>query len=154
MAPWSRAVVLLGAVVAADQLTKALVRSAVTPGDEDAILPGVELVHVRNEGVAFGLLSGGKTVVVVVVALALLALALYFVTHSARPLAWLPTGLLMGGALGNIVDRVRDGAVTDFIKLPAWPAFNFADISITAGVLALLYVIERGDGPDGARDRA
>lgn len=154
MAPWSRAAVLLGAVVAADQLSKALVRSAVTPGDKDAILPGVELVHVRNEGVAFGLLSGGKTVVVVVVALALLALALYFVTHSARPLAWLPTGLLMGGALGNIVDRVRDGAVTDFIKLPAWPAFNFADISITAGVLALLYVIERGDGPDGARDRA
>jgi signal peptidase II len=154
MAPWSRAAVLLGAVVAADQLTKALVRAGVTPGDEDGILPGVELVHVRNEGVAFGLLSGGKTVVVVVVALALLALALYFVTHSARPLAWLPTGLLMGGALGNIVDRVRDGAVTDFIKLPAWPAFNLADISITAGVLALLYVLEVGDGPDGARDRA
>jgi signal peptidase II len=154
MAPWSRAALLLGAVVAADQLTKALVRSGVTPGDEDPVLPGVELVHVRNEGVAFGLLSGGKTVVVVIVALALLALALYFVTHSSRPLAWLPTGLLMGGALGNIVDRVRDGAVTDFIKLPAWPAFNLADIAITAGVLALLYVIETQNSPDGARDRA
>jgi signal peptidase II len=51
--------------------------------------------------------------------------------------------MLLGGALGNIVDRIRDGAVTDFIKLPAWPAFNVADMSITFGVLVLLYVIER-----------
>jgi signal peptidase II len=55
---------------------------------------------------------------------------------------WLPTGLLLGGAAGNLIDRVRDGAVTDFIKLPHWPAFNVADIAITVGVLALLYVLE------------
>ena len=56
---------------------------------------------------------------------------------------WLPTGMLLGGALGNVIDRIRDGAVTDFIKLPGWPAFNVADISITCGVLVLLYVTER-----------
>jgi signal peptidase II len=51
--------------------------------------------------------------------------------------------MLLGGALGNVIDRIADGAVTDFIKLPAWPAFNVADVSITFGVLVLLYVTER-----------
>ena len=55
---------------------------------------------------------------------------------------WLPTGLLVGGAIGNIIDRLRDGAVTDFLKLPHWPAFNVADMAITFGVLALFYVLE------------
>jgi len=88
---------------------------------------------------------------VVVVALAVVALVAYFATHLDKPLVWLPTGMLLGGALGNIIDRVRDGAVTDFIKLPAWPAFNVADMSITFGVLTLLYVIER-PGDAAARD--
>jgi len=98
---------------------------------------------VRNEGVAFNQLGGGGTIVAIVVGAALLALLAYFATHLYKPLVWLPTGMLLGGALGNIVDRIRDGAVTDFIKLPAWPAFNVADMSITFGVLVLLYVIER-----------
>ena len=72
-----------------------------------------------------------------------MALLVYFITHLDKPLVWLPTGMLLGGALGNVIDRIRDGAVTDFIKLPGWPAFNVADISITFGVLVLLYVTER-----------
>jgi signal peptidase II len=143
MAPWLRAVAVTAVVVALDQATKALVRSGVELGDRDGILPGVEIVHVRNEGVAFSRFSGGGTIVTVIVAAALLALLAYFVTHLHKPLVWLPTGMLLGGALGNIIDRVRDGAVTDFIKLPAWPAFNVADVSITFGVLVLLYVTER-----------
>ena len=55
---------------------------------------------------------------------------------------WLPTGLLVGGAIGNLIDRLSHGSVTDFIKLPFWPAFNVADMAITFGVLALLYVLE------------
>jgi signal peptidase II len=55
---------------------------------------------------------------------------------------WLACGLIVGGALGNLTDRVRAGLVTDFIKLPHWPAFNVADMSITFGVLALLWVLE------------
>ena len=150
MTPWLRAGLVLGSVLLADQVTKRLVQAGVERGSEDSVLPGVSIVHVRNHGVAFGALSGGRAVVVVaVVAVALVALAVFFVTHVQRPLAWLPTGLLMGGALGNIFDRLRDGAVTDFIKLPAWPAFNLADVAITLGVLALLYVIESG-GDDGA----
>jgi signal peptidase II len=143
MAPWLRAAAVTAVVIALDQATKALVRSGIEVGDRDGILPGVELVHVRNEGVAFSRFSGGGTIVTVIVAAALLALLAYFVTHLHKPLVWLPTGMLLGGALGNVIDRVRDGAVTDFIKLPAWPAFNVADVSITFGVLVLLYVTER-----------
>ena len=143
MGPWLRAAAVTAVVIALDQATKALVRASVAPGDRDAVFPGVDIVHVRNEGVAFNQLGGGGTIVAVVVGVALLALLAYFVTHLHKPLVWLPTGMLIGGALGNIIDRVRDGAVTDFIKLPAWPAFNVADTSITFGVLVLLYVIER-----------
>jgi signal peptidase II len=143
MAPWLRALAVMVVVVVLDQATKAAVRSGIAQGDSDAVFPGVELVHVRNEGVAFSRFSGGGTIVTIIVAAALVALVAYFATHLNKPLVWLPTGMLLGGALGNIIDRVRYGAVTDFIKLPAWPAFNVADISITFGVLVLLYVTER-----------
>jgi signal peptidase II len=140
---WARAALVMAAVIALDQATKALVRSSVAIGDRDGVFPGVEIVHVRNEGVAFSRFSGGGTVVAVIVGAALLALVAYFVSHLDKPLVWLPTGMLLGGALGNVIDRIRDGAVTDFIKLPGWPAFNVADVSITCGVLVLLYVTER-----------
>jgi signal peptidase II len=150
---WARAGLVLAIVVFVDQVTKALVRDGLAPGDQDPVLPAVKLVHVRNSGVAFGAFEGGGAIVVVLVAGALAALLFYFATHAERPWAWLPTGLLLGGALGNIIDRVRDGAVTDFVKLPGWPAFNVADMAITFGVLALLLVLERGDD-DEARGRA
>jgi signal peptidase II len=140
---WARAALVMVAVIALDQGTKALVRADVAIGDRDGVFPGVEIVHVRNEGVAFSRFSGGGTVVAIIVGAALLALVAYFVTHLDKPLVWLPTGMLLGGALGNVIDRLRDGAVTDFIKLPGWPAFNVADIAITFGVLVLLYVTER-----------
>ena len=140
---WARAALVMVAVIALDQGTKALVRANVAIGDRDGVFPGVEIVHVRNEGVAFSRFSGGGTIVAVIVGAALLALVAYFVTHLDKPLVWLPTGLLLGGALGNVIDRLRDGAVTDFIKLPGWPAFNVADVAITCGVLVLLYVTER-----------
>jgi signal peptidase II len=143
---WARAGLVLVVVLAADQLSKHLVRSGMRPGEEDPIFPALKLVNVRNEGVAFGIDPGSATLVIVLIALALLGLVLYFVRHSARPLMWLPVGLLVGGALGNIADRIRDGAVTDFLKLPAWPAFNLADVAITVGVLSLVYVLEKPDG--------
>lgn len=148
-----RAGLVLALVVGLDQLTKALVRGGIAVGEEDSVLPGVSLVHVRNTGVAFGAFSGGGLIVVALVAAALGALLFYFFTHLDKRLVWLPTGMLLGGSIGNIIDRVRDGAVTDFVKLPAWPAFNVADVSITFGVLVLLWVIEQQDGSGGA-DRA
>ena len=146
--PTLRAAMMAVAVVALDQATKALVRGSIARGDEDPIFPGVSLVNTRNRGVAFGLLENGGTIVAVVSAVALIALLVFFATHRSRPLAWLPTGLLLGGAFGNMIDRIREGSVTDFVKLPLWPAFNVADVAITFGVLALLYVLEgRDDEP-------
>jgi signal peptidase II len=133
-------------VVALDQATKALVRATIDQGERKDVVPGVELVHTRNTGVAFGALQGGGAIVTVVIALALVALLAYFATHVRRPLVWLPTGMLLGGAIGNVIDRVRSGAVTDFVQLPlGFPPFNVADMSITFGVLVLLLVLERND---------
>jgi signal peptidase II len=140
--PELRAAALAVGVVAADQATKALVRGSLERGDEDAIFPAVTLVNTRNRGVAFGLFDDGGLVVALVTGAALAALLAFFFVNRGRALAWLPTGLLLGGAVGNMIDRVREDAVTDFIKLPAWPAFNLADVAITFGVLSLVYVLE------------
>jgi signal peptidase II len=143
---WGRVALVAAGVVALDQATKALVRATVDQGDREAVFPGVEIVHTRNTGVAFGALAGGGAIVTVVIALALVALLGYFATHVRRPLVWLPTGMLLGGAIGNVIDRARDGAVTDFVQLPlGFPPFNVADMSITFGVLVLLYVIEHDE---------
>ncbi len=147
----ARAAAVAALVVAADQLTKAAVRASIERGEVVELFAGLGLVNVRNRGVAFGLFSGAGPWLALIVGVALLVLVATFVVHADVPLAWLPGGLLLGGALGNLVDRVREGAVTDFIDLPSWPAFNLADSSITVGVLALLYVME---GPPRRRREA
>jgi signal peptidase II len=136
-------------VVAVDQLTKALVRDGMTLGERRDLLVGIDLVNVRNSGIAFGFLSDGGALLVAGSAIALLALVVFFATHTGRRLVWLPTGLLLGGALGNLIDRAHAGSVTDFVKFPHFPAFNVADIAITFGVAALLYVLE---GPPRRRE--
>jgi signal peptidase II len=139
-----RAGLLVVAVLVLDRLTKHLVVSGIAVGQERKFLPGINLVHVRNTGVAFGFLSGGGALVLIATLAALGVLLWYFIRHPTRPWIWVPTGLLIGGALGNLLDRILNGAVTDFIKPPLWPAFNVADMAITFGVLALLWVLEGG----------
>jgi signal peptidase II len=147
---------LAAGVVALDQLTKALVRGGLGPGERRDLLAGIDLVNVRNSGIAFGLLSDGGALLVVGTLLALAALVAFFVTHAGRRLVWLPTGLLLGGAIGNLIDRAAAGEVTDFVKFPHFPAFNVADIGITFGVIALVYVLEgpprRNPAPTDAAD--
>jgi signal peptidase II len=139
---WAALITIL--VVALDQLSKAAVRHSIVPGDTRSVLPGLQLVNTRNHGVAFGFLPGRHVAVSLLVGAALLVLVVYFARHIDRPLIWLPTGMLLGGALGNVVDRLRAGSVTDFVKLPlGWPPFNLADASITIGVLLLFLVAER-----------
>jgi len=140
---WLRAAAVALVVVAVDQLSKRAVEESITPGEERKLLPGIELVRTRNHGVAFGFLPGSHLGVTILIAVALVALLTYFARHHTQPLIWLPTGMLVGGALGNVIDRVRDGAVTDFIKLPlGWPPFNLADTSITLGILILFLLID------------
>lgn len=131
------------AVVGLDQLSKAAIRDSIVVGETRSVLPGLQLVNTRNRGVAFGFLPGRHLAVSLLVGIALVVLLVYFARNSHRPLIWLPTGLLLGGAFGNIVDRLRAGSVTDFVKLPlGWPPFNLADASITLGVLLLFLLAE------------
>ena len=135
---------MLALVVAVDQLTKHAVEHSIVPGEERRLLPGIQLVNTRNRGVAFGFLPGNHIAVTILVSIALLALLAYFALHASRPLMWLPTGMIIGGALGNILDRLRHGSVTDFVKLPlGWPPFNLADASITLGILVLFLLVDR-----------
>lgn len=142
-AGWVKAVIVAAVVLVIDQGSKALVRADLTPGEHNELLPFLDIVHVHNHGVAFGFLGGGGTLVLVIVLAALTALVVYFVKHRNRPLLWLPTGLLLGGAIGNVIDRLHQGYVTDWIDFPRFPAFNVADIAINLGVVALVIVLER-----------
>ena len=138
------ALITCGLVVAADQGAKALVRSHIGRGEQVEVLPFLELANTRNRGIAFGL-AGDVSPVLIAVTLALLVGLLVFLAARAKEGAaiWLPAGLLIGGALGNLADRVRDGAVTDFVDLPLWATFNLADVAIVAGVLLLVLVPDR-----------
>jgi signal peptidase II len=128
--------------LAADQATKQLVVHSVDRGDKINIFFGVDLTNVRNNGVAFGVLSGGGALITVLTLVALAALVTYFAMRATTPWLWLPVGVIVGGALGNLLDRAREGAVIDFIDPAFWPAFNLADTGIVIGILGLLYVIE------------
>jgi signal peptidase II len=140
----ARAAALTLAVVAVDQATKALVRGGVELGDRDGVFPGVELVHVRNRGIAFGLLDDAGSLVLVLAAVAFAALLGVFLAASDRRGLWLPIGLLAGGAVGNLIDRIHEGAVTDFVDIGPWPSFNLADVEITIGVVILVWMYAFG----------
>jgi signal peptidase II len=145
-ARWGLAGLVVVLAVLVDQGTKALVRSSIDPGERNDVLGPLSFVNVHNRGVAFGFLGDGGAIVLVVTLAALALLLAYFARHAERPLLWLPTGLVLGGALGNLVDRIHQGYVTDFIHVPHWPAFNVADMCITGGVVALVLVLELGGG--------
>jgi signal peptidase II len=140
---WVRVLVVAAAVLALDQLTKAIVRSSMKLGESRHVIAGLlDISYVHNKGVAFGALAGGGAIVAALTGVALGAIVVYFVMRSRTAYLWLPVGMLLGGALGNLLDRARDGAVTDFIDPVWWPAFNVADACIVLGVLGLLWVIE------------
>lgn len=150
---WRRVLIVTGVVMVADQLSKSIVRSSMLPDERRQVLAGIlDITNARNKGVAFGALAGGGAVVAALTGLALGALIVYFVIRANTPHLWLPVGLLLGGALGNLADRARMGSVTDFIDPRLWPAFNIADSCVVCGVLILLWVIEgsAASAPDAA----
>jgi len=137
------AALVLLVVAALDQASKAAVLASLPPGEPESVFFGLELSISRNTGIAFGALAGaGGLLIGALVAVAVAALVVFFAARADRPLLWLPVGMVLGGAAGNLIDRARTGAVTDFIDPILWPAFNLADMSIVLGVLGVLYIGE------------
>jgi signal peptidase II len=136
---WALAGVVCGLVFGADQAAKAAIEAHLVPGQFEELLGPLELTLSHNRGVAFGLAGGAGVKLVLTTALALAVIGFLFSRNPQRPGMWLAVGLVAGGAIGNLADRIRADAVTDFIAVGSWPAFNLADVSITLGVLLLVY---------------
>jgi signal peptidase II len=137
---WARMAVVCVVVVLVDQAAKGAIVETLAKGERVDLVLGFKLAHVTNSGIAFGMLDDAGEGLVLAITLATLALVVgWFASDPGRPGLWLGVGLLAGGAIGNLIDRIRLDAVTDFIDPPAWPAFNLADVAITAGVAVLVF---------------
>lgn len=132
------------AVFAADLATKVLVRDRIAPGDAVGVISGVDLVHVTNRGIAFGLFPDRQRIVAVATAIVLcgVAVVLLRASHRSRG-AMVAAGALVGGAMGNLIDRLFRDGVTDFIDIWRWPPFNIADIGVVLGAAVLALTLTR-----------
>jgi signal peptidase II len=135
-------------VLVLDQISKAVIRATLAPREVVDVFPGLDISRVTNEGIAFGLFPGRQAAVAVLTVVALCAIAIALAGLVARTnIVAAGAGLLVGGSLGNLIDRLARGAVTDFIDLARWPAFNVADIGITLGAaLIVLGLLRDGEG--------
>jgi signal peptidase II len=139
----------LGAiVVAADQAAKAAVEANLVVGEQVDVLGPLGLTLSHNRGVAFGLAGGAGLGLILITVVALGVVGYLFSRSPAKPGMWIATGLLAGGAIGNLTDRVRAEAVTDYVDLSPWPPFNLADVAITFGVVLLVFVFLRDAQPE------
>ena len=149
---WAGLAAVAVAAVVADQLTKHVVASEVTLDDEVRVLGPFTIHHVQNSGIAFGLFSSATAAVIVLTLIAIGWMVAYFARSGARhPLLPVAVGLLIGGSVSNLSDRVRLGHVTDFLDFRYWPAFNLADSFIVIGVAVLLGALVAADRPSRRR---
>jgi signal peptidase II len=147
-AQWIALLAVAGAAFVADQMTKQVVARALAVGETADLVGPFSLHHVQNSGIAFGLFASRTTIVIAVTAVAV-GWMLWFFARTGRRHPVLPValGLVLGGSLANLIDRVRLGHVTDFLDLEAWPAFNLADTFIVVGVAILFGALVLADRP-------
>ncbi len=149
---WLRLAVIAGLIILLDQITKTLILRSLPLYDSFQVIPGFfNITHIHNPGGAFGLLADGHPLLRKILFLAVSAIAagavLYFYLKTPRSYVWLSAGfaLIFGGAVGNLVDRLRFGIVVDFLLFYIgpyhWPAFNVADSAITVGVAIFAFHI-------------
>lgn len=137
-------ILLTLAIIGADQAVKWVIRETIERGDAHAVVWPLKIVHVTNSGAAFGMFQGAGPLLVMTSILGMVAIVVFLFNPSfAHPLMRLGLALMLGGAVGNLIDRVKDGEVVDFIKVPNFPAFNVADSAITIGVLVLVWAMLR-----------
>jgi signal peptidase II len=138
------AVALAG--LGADQLTKAIVTNRLGLGDEVHVVGPFSIHHVTNSGIAFGLFASATPIVILLTTVAVTWMLYFFARSGSRhPVLPVALGLVIGGSVSNLIDRVRLGHVTDFLDLKYWPAFNLADSFIVIGVAALLLALVAAD---------
>jgi signal peptidase II len=151
-AEWLALSAVAVAAIVADQLTKHIVSSELALDDEIKLVGPLSIHHVQNSGIAFGLFSSATVAVIVLTALAVGWMVLFFARSGSRhPVLPVALGLVIGGSVSNLVDRVRLGHVTDFLDLKFWPAFNLADTFIVVGVGVLLLALLAADRPARSR---
>jgi signal peptidase II len=133
------------AVIVLDQLTKHLVRSGLALGEAIPAEGFFQLVHVQNTGAAFGILDDARSWLIALATIAFIAVIWLTATRRVAflntVLGRLTLGLIAGGILGNLIDRIYYGYVTDFLKAGPWPVFNIADSAITIGVVVLAWAL-------------
>jgi len=141
------------AALGADQLTKAIVTSRLDLNDEVHVVGPFSIHHVTNSGIAFGLFASATSIVIFLTGLAVAWMLYFFARSGSRhPVLPVALGLVIGGSVSNLVDRVRLGHVTDFLDFRYWPAFNLADTFIVVGVATLLLALVASDR-EAARPR-
>lgn len=137
------------AVFLLDQGTKALVEGSMRPGESITVIPGfLSITHIRNDGGAFGILGGSPLVLLIGSVVAVVIVLWMLLTGRPSRLTTLGGGLILGGAAGNLLDRLSTGEVTDFVHFSFWYVFNAADAAITVGVAALLISALRPEKAD------
>ena len=126
-------------MVVLDQITKAIIRGQMDLRERHEVTSWFSISRVNNEGIAFGLFPGRQEAIAVLTVVALSAIAIALAGLVSRnPMVAAGAGLLVGGSLGNLIDRLAHGAVTDFIDVARWPAFNVADCGITVGAVLIV----------------
>jgi signal peptidase II len=151
-AQWVVLALVAGAAIVADQLTKQVVGRTLELGDSVDIVGPFSIHHVQNSGIAFGLFGSRTEIVIAVTGVAVGAMLVFFARSGRRhPVLPVALGLVIGGSISNLVDRVRLGRVTDFLDLESWPAFNLADTFIVVGVVILLLALFAADRPARSR---
>lgn len=132
------------AALVADQVTKRLIDHELVLGESHQVLPFLSLTRVRNTGIAFGVFPGRLGIVSLLTLAAVVWMLVHFARSGSRHVLFpVALGLLVGGSVSNLADRVRNGYVTDFIHLSHWPTFNLADTFIVIGVALLLLGLSR-----------
>jgi signal peptidase II len=143
---WFFLVAVALAAVLADQVTKHVVASNLSLDEKLNVVGPFSIHHVQNSGIAFGLFASATVLVIALTAVALGWMLWFFARSGARhPILPAALGLVIGGSLSNLVDRVRLGHVTDFLDFRYWPAFNLADSFIVIGVVILFATLLASD---------
>lgn len=133
----------IAAIIIVDQLVKHFIQAAMLPGMSFSVIPNIfSITYVQNAGAAFGILENQRPFFIIITLVVLICGIYLYPKINRQPLCLrLGSALLFGGAVGNLIDRIRLGIVVDFFDFHIWPVFNIADIAIVCGVAIIIYYI-------------